>query len=217
MASRRGFGGFAVAGAVAAVIAGGSAVALSQGEDAGGQDAAAVKAATATKKKPLRGPRGLRSPRGLRGVPGPSGATGPAGPAGPSSSVAVLDDSSAPFVDIPSGDENTAVLVATTQLPAGAYVIHARLGISSGTGGARVVCRLLAGTTQLDRSILTAGQIAGYVSQGEMAMMSATTLAAATQVQIRCHREGGTSDPFVYQQQILALNVGSAATTKVAF
>lgn len=215
---RNGFGRIAVAGVAAAAIAGGSALALSQESGGGAGDRSGASATAVTKKKVHRGLRGRRGPRGLRGLAGPAGpigatgATGATGDIGPSSATAVLDDSAFPFVGIPTTD----TVVATAQLGPGAWVIQAKLGMN-GTSATRVVCQLLAGATQLDTSILSSGTTAGSVGQGEMQMMSATTLAAATQVQVLCHREGGASDPFASQQQILALKVGSATTTRVTF
>ena len=77
-------------------------------------------------------------------------------------------------------------------MPAGSYVLLAKAGVNSGAS-ARVVCRLFADSVELDKSILTSGSVAGYLSQGEITLMSAATLTATSTVTVSCRIEGGFS------------------------
>jgi hypothetical protein len=107
--------------------------------------------------------------------------------------------------------------VASLPLAAGAWVIHAKLVMNGPSTSGVMVCQLLAGTTVLDTASLSSGSSAGSVSQGQMELMSATTFTAPTGVTVSCYDDGGSSDGFASQQQILAIKVGTATTTHVNF
>ena len=219
------FGRMAVVALAGVAVAAGSAVAVSSGSGGGGDksalapSAAATPAAGATATAVRRGPRGKAGPRGLRGrrgLPGVAGAAGATGPAGPSDAVAVRDpDTLYPNI---TGDgigtpPNTVI---STALGAGAWVINAKLNVNAAGVGGRVICSLMVGPKEADLVVVTVGNGAGSTGQTEIVLMSASTLAASTQVAVVCSRDGGSATPFVAQQQILAMKVGSATTTVVA-
>ena len=219
------FGRMAVVALAGVAVAAGSAVAVSSGSGGGAAKAPPVPSAAPTHPAGQaaaairRGPRGKAGPRGLRGrrgLPGAAGAAGATGPAGPSAAVAVRDPDLL-FPNVTGDGVSTAPnTVISTALGAGAWVIHAKLGVTEAGVGGRVRCSLTVGADEADIVVVTVGNGAGSTGQAEIVLMSATTLATSTPVSVVCSRDGGSAVPFVSQQQILAMKVGSATTTVVA-
>jgi hypothetical protein len=120
---------------------------------AGGALAAGHYLITSTKQispkvlRKLHGSRGPSGPRGAAGSQGPAGPPGPAGPQGPPGADGAtlgLNDFKDGPINLPATNgENT--LATLPNVPAGSYIITAKMTLETGKTGAAFPCFLRAG------------------------------------------------------------------------
>ncbi len=130
------------------------------------------------------GPAGPAGPAGPTGAKGADGATGPAGPVGPAgpASLATVYRGVAPDVNIPASSTDQVVL--TKAVPAGSYLVTAKLTFAQQTGTALVTCELVNGATVVDEAKMR--PTASAESRFPVALQAVTTVGPASSLTIRC-------------------------------
>jgi hypothetical protein len=154
--------------------------------------------------------RGAPGPPGLAGAAGPAGATGPAGPPGFSSATEVFRDLGPTF-----SAQNASTLVAQlTNLPAGAYLLSARVGLFVPSGGSAGVidCFLSGGSAPVDATKAALG----VVNPGENGLaalpleMTTTYAASGGTAQVSCLKEDNNATVVeAGGTKLIAVRVGS--------
>jgi Collagen triple helix repeat (20 copies) len=171
----------------------------------------------AAKKNP-RGARGARGPVGPAGAPGATGATGATGaagaagaqgavgPTGPSAVYLRSKDSVAAPNPIDLNSATTTVLAL--DVPAGKYLVTAKLVAANQVNDTETDCRLIAGA-DTDESFAWA---AGIQSQIPMSLMLTHDFAAAGQIQLNC-TDSGIGASILKRLKVSALKVGEITTS----
>jgi hypothetical protein len=140
-------------------------------------------------------------PQGPQGVPGKTGSTGPAG------AVTGFIDINDPNQQLDSNSRT----VATLPLPAGDYLITAKLLANIGTTQAspdNVDCDLVdSDGNLLDFAIAALGLGQNYTAIEPMTLLGATQLATNGNVQIQCADESSNADSVVDAVRITAVPV----------
>ena len=173
-----------------------------------------------------QGPRGFQGFQGLTGAQGPQGAQGPAGPAGAANAFE--------FTYHPSRDifqqRSTAVTVGHLALPAGTFVVAARVWVDSFDGSLAPGLRDASCVIVPDNTLpVLAGEgldeaqttVQGNFRVGNMTLFTVYSSNAgpsdAHGVQIRCwgqsNTSGGTTDMKVGFVKIEAIQVSAATQT----
>ncbi|MDO9408277.1 collagen-like protein [Patulibacter sp.] len=144
---------------------------------------------------------GATGPAGATGPKGADGATGPVGPAGP----AVLPKAYrgvAPDVNIPANTADSVVL--TKAVPAGSYLVTAKLTFATQSGTDLVACELVNGLTVVDEAKMR--PTASAESRMPASLQAVVTVAGPGSLRIRCTTQsavGNASD-----LQLAAIPVG---------
>jgi hypothetical protein len=163
-------------------------------------------------KKARNALKGARGPAGATGAPGAQGPQGPKGDIGPSN---VFEAVRPDFVTIAAGGADTGV-ATLSNLPAGDYLVIARLGLNTGgTTIARVVCTATLGSSS-SQGIVQIGSDPSGVGQAPVTIVFAGSLASTGSAHVGCHSEnlsGGA--PFAGDTHLEAVKVGAAASQTV--
>ena len=138
-----------------------------------------------------QGPQGLP---GADGAPGPQGVQGPQGPAGADGAAPGLASSTAGPVKI----RKRAILVESLDLPAGAYVLLAKVSLGqTSPHSTRVVCGLRAGG-RLDRaSVVLAATGSASAQTADLMLSRVLPDPGAAQVRCRYYLSGRQRKPNV--------------------
>jgi hypothetical protein len=152
----------------------------------------------------LVGPDGDPGSPGSPGSPGPQGTPGPQGDRGPSDAyIATGGGGALPVID-----------TATVTVPAGSYVVNAKIRLSNGAGGSNVLCAIVTrpgpGETgdDLDES-------APSLDPGEflvVSMQGAVTLSSSSLLTIDCEVTGGSVPVGSDEGVLTAIQVGTLHT-----
>ena len=168
-----------------------------------------------------RGPNGATGPPGVAGATGPSGsrgATGPTGPTGntgPSNAFEVFNTGPVPITG--TDTESATSLATLSAVPAGSYVLTARVQLNgSTTTAARVLCTASLGT-RFVRAISDIGSSAGNVMHDVVSVTFTVTLVSTATANLRCHRETLTgTEPSAADSYLELLKVATASSESVA-
>jgi hypothetical protein len=146
------------------------------------------------------GPTGPKGPTGARGPTGPKGSTGPTGPSNATSAKANL-------VSIGT----TATTVATLALPAGSYVLNAKLYIRAQSAGDFSYLANCTFTAGADSDFAQAGAVSTGGIDGNMPMSLVVlhTFASPGSATLSCSRQGSAPTMFADDVVITAIAVGS--------
>ncbi len=162
------------------------------------------------------GPAGKAGANGVAGAQGAAGATGATGPAGAIGPIGPIGPSNLYFrtrADIlalaASGTlSDAAFTIVTLNVPAGKYLISAKLTAWDQLGGTETDCRLIAGADD-DTSSAWADATLSLIP---MSMMVAHDFTAAGQVKLNCNRSAGGGS-LLRQIKVSALKVGDITAT----
>ncbi len=145
-------------------------------------------------------PTGATGPTGQTGPTGPTGATGPTGPSGTPDVWSAA--TSPPGAAISLGQQT---LVLTKAVPAGTYLIQAKLGAHSGSANLSIFCSLTPDNlvTQWDNSG-NSTSVAG--AEIDTPLQAVETLAAPTTIQLYC---GASSAAFADWVKLTAIPIGT--------
>jgi hypothetical protein len=151
------------------------------------------------------GPAGRDGRDGHDGREGPDGHPGPPGLRGPSDAYNSETDGGSPL-SLP-GDLQT-VTVRTVSVPAGAYLVLAKIQLhNTGTGPAAVSCSFLGETDAQDALVPPVGAFGAGL--GEITLQHAQTLSAAGTLSVRCTAYGPGSHVVTAFDKLTALAVGA--------
>ncbi len=166
------------------------------------------------------GPQGLTGATGAAGVTGPAGAIGPMGPAGPqgltgATGPAGAAGSSNLFIN--SGFSGVATLTTSgtlvaslANLPAGSYLLSAKVTIGLNSSGAQDYCTLSVGGTAIDYSYATVSPSAGIFYETAKLLGAASFTDASNSITVTCSTSAGTASAS--NPVLTATQVGSITT-----
>jgi hypothetical protein len=131
-------------------------------------------------------------------------AAGPAGPVGPAGPAALPKAfrGVAPDVNIPASTDDAVVL--TKAVPAGSYVVTAKLTFATQTGTDLVFCELVNGVTVVDEAKMR--PTAAAESRMPAALQAVVTVGPASSLRIRCTTGGAVGNAS--DLQLAAIPVG---------
>ena len=144
-----------------------------------------------------QGPAGVDGADGADGAPGPQGPQGPPGPQGPAGADGAAPGLASSTVG-PLKIRKRAIVVERLDLPAGAYVLLAKVSLGQiSPHSTRVVCGLRAGG-RLDRASVVLAATGSASAQTADLMLSRVLAApGAAQVSCRYYRSGRQRKPKV--------------------
>ena len=151
------------------------------------------------------GPAGLVGPTGPQGLPGEAGLQGPIGPQGPSLAVSPWLDAN--FDQHITDLADTAMtLVTSVNLPAGSYVVLAKVSFSNLAGSAvRAECELRQGATNVLDTTLADLASAAVATQS----LQASTVVAAGGESVALNCRTPAPPLRVFMPHLTAIQVGT--------
>lgn len=176
----------------------------------------AARTALAGRRGPA-GTNGAEGPRGAAGPTGPAGATGPTGPAGATGSTGPRGPSEVLSVRRSNGGAvqpaDSTITIKSLSLPAGSYLVTARLGVDDLSGSRRVPeCRLVVGSVQDSELVV----LNGTINDSKSCHLSLpVTIAAATPAVLQLVTPASSQTRFS-ESYITALKVESVTTSTSA-
>jgi hypothetical protein len=195
----------AVAGADAAIPAPGTIVACVHHGDGGFYKARRCAHKDARMTWNARGPAGRDGREGHDGRDGPEGRPGPPGPRGPSDAYSSETGGTTPLY-LP-GDQRT-VTVRTVSVPAGSYLVLAKLELVNANAGPANVRCAFADDADENNALLPGANGFGP-GMAEITLQHAQTLAAAGTISVECSASGPGSHVITSFDKLTALAVGA--------
>lgn len=153
-----------------------------------------------------KGEEGRRGPRGPAGRAGQDGATGKTGPRGPSDAYNVETGGESP-VAIPL--EAGFVTVQSLSVPAGSYLVLAKLELHNVGGyGAFVLCRF-PGELDENSAMVPAKSSTFGAGSAEITLQHAETFTSPTTISVECQAFGTGGEITTSFDKLTALAVGT--------
>lgn len=161
--------------------------------------------------------RGQAGPAGPAGAAGPTGPAGPAGPAGAKGDTGPMGPSDVFRVVRTNGGAvqpaDSAITIKSLSLPAGSYLVSARMGVDDLSGSRRVpACRLFSGSAEMKEYVVLSGSINDSKACNPTL---ALTLSAPGTVTLELITDSGSQTRFS-ESNITAIRVGAITQTSSA-
>lgn len=137
------------------------------------------------------GATGSMGPQGLPGAPGAPGAAGPPGPTGPIGPSNVYVNSS--LTSVATVTATGTQVASLTNLPAGSYLLSAKVTLGFNSTGAQDYCTLSVGSTPIDYSYATVSSSAGIFYETAKLLGTATFASSSNSITVTCLTSGGTA------------------------
>lgn len=159
-----------------------------------------------------QGPKGDPGPRGATGPAGRAGRTGPIGPAGPAGKAGPSGPGDAYNVETGGGSPiaigGTLVTVQSLSVPAGSYLVLAKLGVlNNGSSDGSAFCRFPGEPDEA--TVLVPAKGALGAGSAEITLQHAETFTSATTISVECQAFGAGSEIFTSFDKLTALEVGA--------